>query len=83
MLTLYSIISKVLEQIAANLKDPKSPQRVNTRDARKALKDMTSALGNYFGFWKKYKGMFFGGEGFFEKKKIPETTNMCLLYNRL
>jgi hypothetical protein len=40
-----------------NLKDPDAPQMVNTRDARKALKDMTSVLGSFFGFWKKFKGM--------------------------
>jgi len=47
---------QVVEQIEANLKNPKSPQKVNTKDARKALKDMSSAVGNYFGFWHKYKG---------------------------
>jgi hypothetical protein len=59
----------VLVQIAANLKNPKSPQKVNTKDTRKALKDMTSALGNYFGFWSQYKGMFFGGGGKKKEKK--------------
>jgi hypothetical protein len=38
------------------MKDPDCPQMVNTKDTGKALKDMTSALGNFFGFWKKFKG---------------------------
>jgi hypothetical protein len=47
---------QVLAQITAEAADPKSPKKVNTKDYQKALKDMTSALGSYFGFWQKFKG---------------------------
>ncbi len=47
---------QVQPQLEENQRNPDGPKLVNIKDLNKGKNDMTSALGNYFGFWFQFKG---------------------------